>query len=156
LHDAKKADRFFVPAINIVEVVAILVCIFDFITKPYGLSYSSIIGIGLFVFGMTIYLNARLTLGRFFSEKLRLLPTHELVISGIYGYVRHPIYYGGMFLLLGFTLMLNSFLGFLIMLIYIPLILIRIPFEEKMLKDAFGQRYVDYMKRTKKLIPFLY
>jgi protein-S-isoprenylcysteine O-methyltransferase Ste14 len=145
-----------VPAINIVEGFAFLVSIFDFVTKPYSYSWFNIIGFILFVFGLVIYLKARLKLGRFFSEKLRLLKTHELVTSGIYGIIRHPIYTGGMLLLLGFTLILNSFLGFLIMLLYVPLILIRIPYEEKMLKEAFGQQYIDYMKRTKKLIPLLY
>ena len=156
MYDAKKADRFLVPAINVIEVSAILVCIWDFIVSPYRLSWINMIGVVLFVLGLAIYLNARLTLGRFFSEKLRLLQTHELVTIGIYGHIRHPIYTGGMFLLLGFALMLNSFLGFLIMLLYVPLILIRIPFEEKMLKEAFGQQYIDYMKRTKKLISLLY
>lgn len=70
-------------------------------------------------------------MGRFFSERLRLLQTHELVTSGIYGHIRHPIYTGEMFILLGFALMLNSFFGFLVMLLFVPLILMRIPFEKK-------------------------
>jgi len=156
LQEAKKADRFLVPTINIVESVAILVCIWEFIVNPYRFSWFNLVGLIAFVFGASIYLNARLTLGKFFSEKLRLLETHELVTSGIYGHIRHPIYFGGIFLLLGFTLMLNSLLGFLVMLLYVPLILIRIPFEEAMLKEAYGQRYSDYVKRTKKLVPLLY
>ena len=61
-----------------------------------------------------------------------------------------------MFLLLGFTVMLNSVFGFLIMLLYVPLILARIPFEEAMLKEAYCQQYADHERRTKKLIPLLY
>jgi len=156
LYEAKKADRFLVPAINIVETLAGLVSIWDFLYTTYSLSWFNVIGVISFVLGLIIYLKARTTLGRYFSEKLRLIQKHELVTNGIYGYVRHPIYTSGTLLLLGFTLMLNSFLGFLIMLLYVPLILIRIPFEEKMMKEAFGQQYIDYVKRTKKLIPLLY
>ena len=156
LQQAKKADRFLVPAINIVESVAALVSIWDFIVYPYRFSWFNIVGLISFVFGVSMYLKARLTLGNFFSEKLRLLETHKLVTSGIYRHIRHPIYTAEMLLLLGFTLMLNSLLGFLVMLLFVPLILIRIPFEEAMLKEACGQRYNDYIKQTKKLIPLLY
>ena len=156
LQQAKKADRFLVPAINIVETVATLVSIWDFIVYPYRFSWFNIVGLISFVSGVSMYLKARLTLGNFFSEKLRLLGTHKLVTSGIYRHIRHPIYTAEMLLLLGFTLMLNSLLGFLVMLLFVPLILIRIPFEEAMLKEARGQQYNDYIKQTKKLIPLLY
>ena len=156
LQQAKKADRFLVPAINIVESVAALVGIWDFIVYPYRFSWFNVVGLISFVFGVSMYLKARLTLGKFFSEKLRLLETHKLVTSGIYRHIRHPIYAAEMLLLLGFTLMLNSLLGFLVMLLFVPLILIRIPFEEAMLKEACSQQYNDYIKQTKKLIPLLY
>lgn len=144
------------PAINIVESVAVLVSIWGFIVYSYRLSWFNIAGLISFVFGASLYVKARLTLGKLFSDRLRLLETHKLVTSGIYKHIRHPIYTGEMFLLLGFTLLLNSLLGFLIMLIFVPLILIRIPFEEGMLSEAYGQQYSDYVKRTKKLIPLLY
>ena len=154
--NAEKADRILLPTINTVEIIAFLVSGWDFITTPYRFSWFNIAGLIFFLLGVTIYLNARHTLGKFFSEKLRVLESHELVTSGIYARVRHPIYIAGMLLLPGFTLMLNSLLGFFIMLLYVPLMLIRIPFEEEMLKNAFGQKYIEYMKHTKKLIPFLY
>ncbi len=156
LQKAKKTDRLIVPAANIVETAAILVSIWDFTFYPYRFSWFNIVGLIMFMFGVSLYIKARMTLGQFFSEKLRLLETHKLVTSGIYRYIRHPIYTAEMLLLLGFTLMLNSIFGFIVMLLFVPLILIRIPFEEAMLKEAFGQQYSDYMEQTKKLIPLLY
>ncbi len=153
---AKKADRFLVPAINIVETAGVLLTIWDFIVYPYRFSWFNIAGLISFAIGFSIYVKARVTLGKFFSEKLRLLETHQLVTSGIYKHIRHPIYTGEMLLLLGFTAMLNSLAGFLVMFVFVPLILVRIPFEEAMLKEACGQPYNDYAKQTKKLIPHIY
>ncbi len=152
---AKKADRFLVPAINMVETAAVLLTIWDFIAYPYHFSWFNIAGLIAFVLGVSIYIKARVTLGKFFSEKLRLLETHSLVTSGIYGHIRHPIYTGEILLLLGFTAMLNSIVGFLVMFLFIPLILVRIPFEEAMLREGCSQ-YDAYAKQTKKLIPHLY
>jgi protein-S-isoprenylcysteine O-methyltransferase Ste14 len=43
-----------------------------------------------------------------------------------------------------------------VMLLLIPYLLQRIKYEEKMLIEHFGDHYLEYMKRTKKLIPFVY
>ncbi len=155
LQRAKKADRLLVPTINGVETIAMFISIWNSIFNPYILSWLTLIGIASFVFGTFIYLKAKKTLGKYFSEKLRLLQDHKLVTSGIYSHIRHPIYSGEILLLLGFTLMLNSLPGFAIMLLFIPLILLRIPFEEAMLRETYPQ-YNDYIKQTKKLIPRLY
>lgn len=42
------------------------------------------------------------------------------------------------------------------MLLVVPLLLVRIPYEEEMLIETFGRQYVEYMKRSKNLIPFVY
>jgi protein-S-isoprenylcysteine O-methyltransferase Ste14 len=70
--------------------------------------------------------------------------------------VRHPYYAGSILYWPGLALLLNSFLGFALMLVVVFLLLVRIPYEEEMLMEAFGRQYAGYMKRTKKLIPFLY
>ena len=95
-------------------------------------------------------------MGRFFSKRLNLIEGHKLVTHGVYKYVRHPSYTGSILLWLGFTLLLNSILGFAAMLPLVILILIRIPFEEKMLINRFSLHYIEYVKRTKKLIPYIY
>jgi protein-S-isoprenylcysteine O-methyltransferase Ste14 len=101
-------------------------------------------------------LASRLTLGRLFSKRLNLIEGHKLVTLDVYKYVRHPSYTGSILYFLGLTLLLNSILGFIVMLLLVILILIRIPFEERMLINAFGQHYIEYVKRTKKLIPYVY
>jgi len=159
LHTTEKADKFIFPAINVVTYGALAISIWDLVVLQHGqysIGWVTIIGIVLFVSGLIIYLAARLTLGRLFSKRLNLIEGHKLVTYGIYKYVRHPSYTGSILFWLGFTLLLNSVLGFFVMLLLVLLILIRIPFEERMLIRAFCQQYIEYMKRTKKLIPFLY
>ena len=53
-------------------------------------------------------------------------------------------------------LVLSSVYGFLVMLGIVPLFLYRIGIEEKMLIEKFGDEYLQYMKRTRKLIPLIY
>jgi protein-S-isoprenylcysteine O-methyltransferase Ste14 len=159
MHSTERADNFLFPIITIIIMGALILSFWDFVVlqqSVYRFGWLNIIGFTLFTPGIIIYLVARLTLGRFFSKRLNLIEGHKLKTHGVYKYVRHPSYIGSILFWLGLTLLLNSTLGFLITLPSIILVLIRIPFEEKMLINAFGQRYIDYMKRTKKLIPHVY
>jgi len=56
----------------------------------------------------------------------------------------------------GIPLVFSSLYGFLITLALIPLILYRVEIEERMLIERLGDEYRAYMRRTKKLIPFIY
>ncbi len=159
IHSSERADNFLFPAMTIITFCALTISIWDFIILQQGiyrLGWLNVIGIAFFVPGTIIYLAARLTLGRFFSKRLNLIKGHKLVTHSVYKYVRHPSYTGSILFWLGLTLLLNSILGFMAMLPSVILVLIRIPFEEKMLMNEFGQQYIKYLKRTKKLIPYVY
>lgn len=159
IHTTERADKFLFPAITIVTLCALTISFWDFIVlqqSAYKFGWLDVIGLALFGPGIIIYLAARLALKKFFSKRLNLIEGHKLVTHGVYKYVRHPSYTGSILLWLGFTLLLNSILGFIVMLPSVILVLIRITFEEKMLIRAFGQQYIDFMKRTKKLIPYVY
>ncbi len=159
MHTTERADKFLFPAITIVTFCALIISFWDFIVlqqSVYRFGWLNVIGLALFGPGIIIYLAARLTLKNFFSKRLNLIEEHKLVTHGVYKYIRHPSYTGSILLWLGFTLLLNSIHGFIVMLPSVILVLIRIKFEEKMLIRAFGQQYIDFMKRTKKLIPYVY
>jgi len=53
-------------------------------------------------------------------------------------------------------MILGSLYGFILMLVPIPMLLYRIRIEEKALVSRFGQEYLDYASKTKKLIPYVY
>jgi protein-S-isoprenylcysteine O-methyltransferase Ste14 len=114
------------------------------------------VGVGMILSGIIIRIVAIGTLKKNFSSRLRIREGHTLVINGIYHWIRHPAYLGLILVLLGIPVIMSSVLGFLVMLLVVPLLLHRIKLEEAMLKGQFGAEYEEYMKRTKRLIPFLY
>ncbi len=79
-----------------------------------------------------------------------------LVRTGMYAYVRHPLYFASILLIGGLTLLFPSKSMLLVMGISYTYILIGSKLEERKLKMHFGQAYVDYAKEVKALIPFVY
>lgn len=114
------------------------------------------LGILMFIAGLLIRFVAIMALRRNFSGALRISEGHTLTTHGIFRYVRHPAYFGAMIMFIAVPIIVSSILGFLVMLLLIPYLLQRIKYEEKMLIEHFGDQYVEYQKRTRKLIPFVY
>lgn len=79
----------------------------------------------------------------------------ELVTTGIYKYIRHPIYSGIALMFLGSELIVQSYMVYIYLLIYIAAY-IQASWEEKLLISHFGEKYSTYMKRSKRFIPFLW
>jgi protein-S-isoprenylcysteine O-methyltransferase Ste14 len=115
-----------------------------------------LIGLMMVLAGVIIRLVAIATLKKNFSGLLRIREGHTLTTNGIYQWVRHPAYLGAILLFLGIPVMVSSVLGLLVMLLLVPYLLHRIKLEEKMLIGRFGAEYEDYMRHSKKLIPYLY
>jgi protein-S-isoprenylcysteine O-methyltransferase Ste14 len=78
-----------------------------------------------------------------------------LVTTGIYSVIRHPMYLGVITGLLGFSLYYSAYYTTLLNIPLIILFLFKIKFEERQLIEKFPD-YLTYMKKTKKLIPFIY
>jgi protein-S-isoprenylcysteine O-methyltransferase Ste14 len=115
-----------------------------------------IIGLIMLVAGVVIRFIAMATLKMNFSGLLRIREGHTLVTNGIYHWIRHPAYLGAILIFLAFPIMLSSPLGFMVMFLLVPYLMHRITLEEKMLVEHFGSEYQEYMKTSKRLIPFLY
>ncbi len=113
---------------------------------------------GLLLFGLGIVLlaTAMKTLGRFYTSYLEIQPNHDLVTTGLYRFVRHPGYLAEIMSMFGIGLSLSSLVGLAMAIVTVPLVLLRIKYEEKMLIDAFGDKYQAYKRRTRQLIPFIY
>ena len=81
-------------------------------------------------------------------------PTHRLVTGGIYGWVRNPIYLGGMFVLLGISLAGSSPFLFLLACLY-PVLLnfTVVRSEEDRMERDFGEAYREYKHRVPRWIP---
>jgi protein-S-isoprenylcysteine O-methyltransferase Ste14 len=114
--------------------------------------------IGLVVLvGSTLFtLWARWTLGKMWSSVPALREHHELHTNGPYRWTRHPIYTGILGMLLG-TVLIAGFGGAILgLLVFGGVFLVRIPREEKLMLQTFGEQYVRYQREVPRLVPFLH
>src|SRR4249919_1627006 len=114
-------------------------------------------GLVLFVAGLILRWWAIITLGRFFTVDVTIEKDHELVERGPFRILRHPSYSGVLLAFVGLALSLRNWAALLVILIPIGAAFIhRMNVEEDALSRALGLRYAEYMKRTKRLVPFIY
>lgn len=114
-------------------------------------------GVGLFVAGLLVRWWAIITLGRFFTVDVTIEKDHEVVERGPFRLVRHPSYSGVLLAFIGFALTLGNWAALLIVLLPIFVAFTyRMKVEEEALAAALGSRYTAYMRRTKRLVPFVY
>jgi protein-S-isoprenylcysteine O-methyltransferase Ste14 len=96
------------------------------------------------------------TLGRNWSVSLEVRATHTLVTDGVYSRVRHPMYTAFWLWALAQALLLPNWVAGLSGLVgFGTLYGLRVGREEKLMLDSFGDAYVDYMRRTGRLVPGL-
>ena len=90
------------------------------------------------------------------SRTIEVQHNQQVVSTGLYGIVRHPMYSATLLLFLSMPLVLASPWSFAIMLLYIPIIALRIRNEEQVLEREL-KGYTEYKQRVKyKLIPFIW
>jgi protein-S-isoprenylcysteine O-methyltransferase Ste14 len=144
---------------GIILTSGLLVSLADFIIVQkivYHFDLTSLVGLVFLLAGLWLRAQATRTLGRYFSPDVRILPEHELIRVGVYKYVRHPIYLGTLLAFFSVPLLFHSLYGFLVMVLKIPLTIYRIRIEEQALLEKFGDEYRDYIKNSKRLIPYVY
>jgi protein-S-isoprenylcysteine O-methyltransferase Ste14 len=95
-------------------------------------------------------------LGPLFSTFVTIQKEHRLVTSGLYRFVRHPIYTGSLLAVVGIFLVFRSRLVWGALPLYGLGTLWRIHDEERLLLAAFGEEFRRYRARTWRLLPFVY
>ncbi len=109
----------------------------------------------LFLFGYMLYAEV-LRENSYLSRTVEVQENQKVIDTGLYGIVRHPMYMSTLIIFLSMPLVLGSFVSFVIMLVYIPIIAKRIRNEEKVLEEGL-EGYSDYKKRVKnKVVPFIW
>jgi len=113
-------------------------------------------GLAVLLIGAGVSIWAELTLGRFLNWQVQVLPDHNIVDKGPYRLIRHPMYTGQIVSFIGLGLAMQSWAAILVVLVASGIRYgIRIRVEERLLVSKLGNNYVQYMKRTKRLIPFI-
>jgi protein-S-isoprenylcysteine O-methyltransferase len=115
--------------------------------------------LGCTVFGLGLVLRwySIIYLGRFFTVNVAIHSGHEIIDTGPYKHIRHPSYTGALLAFLGLALSLTNWVS--LALVMVPIVLAfsrRISIEETALASALGSPYINYMRRTKRLAPFVY
>jgi protein-S-isoprenylcysteine O-methyltransferase Ste14 len=113
------------------------------------------LGIVLAFAGIALRLYSVWFLGRSFTCEVSTAPGQTVVDRGPYRLLRHPSYAGGLLTIFGLLLSVTNLLAFTGFLVALAGYANRIRVEERVLAAELGEPYRQYMKRTKRLIPFL-
>jgi protein-S-isoprenylcysteine O-methyltransferase Ste14 len=117
----------------------------------------SAIGVLLLAGALVLFHLTHKQLGRNWSVTLNTRKSHKLIDTGLYAYVRHPMYSAFWLLALAQAfLMPNWFAGLAGPIGWGTLFFLRVGREEMLMIDTFGEEYRRYMARTKRVVPGLY
>lgn len=158
--DKKKQDKGSLAFIWIVIIVCINIAAIVAIKTPYIIMPGPLmnrIGLSVILLGMILRFVSIMQLGRLFTVVVTIRKDHQIKKDGLYGLLRHPAYAGSLLSFLGFGLSVNNWLALAI--IFIPVLIVfiyRMNVEEKMLTAQFGEEYTVYMKRTRRILPWVY
>jgi protein-S-isoprenylcysteine O-methyltransferase Ste14 len=114
-------------------------------------------GLGLMVVGIAVRMKAIHTLARYFTVDVSIQEEHRLVDRGLYRTIRHPAYAGSLLSFLGLGMAFGNWLTLIV--IFLPILftfIYRMDIEERLLTAELGNQYIDYIKRTKRVIPGIY
>jgi protein-S-isoprenylcysteine O-methyltransferase Ste14 len=114
------------------------------------------VGAILTLAGILCAILARYTLGRNWSAVVTVKQDHELIQYGPYRVVRHPIYSSFLLAILGTAIAFGRLRDFLALLLSTLGWKIKSLGEERFMQNQFGDRYAEYMRRVRGLIPFVW
>ncbi len=105
--------------------------------------------------GIAFAIWARVWIAGNWSSDVTLKRDHELIVSGPYACVRHPIYTGILLALTGTTLAVGELRGLLAVVLACAAFWRKLGIEEAVMRRQFGEAYVRYAERVPALIPFV-
>jgi len=154
--ETRPIQRVLVCSIFIVPAAALVVSALDWrLVWSNAPIWVIVLGNALVAFG--IYLTFLvLQQNRYAAATVETSQGQTVISTGLYGFVRHPMYLGGLISYAGTPLALGSYCGLLVIVVMIPVLMLRITDEEKMLVDEL-KGYEDYRHKVKfRLIPAIW
>ncbi len=150
------SDKFIMPVLTLGFIGAFILPIFDYRYQwsiiPFAVEIVGLVvlNIGLVIMEIAMVQNA------YASKLLDINKDQELIDTGLYGHVRHPLYSGAILMILGVPIALGSWISLIPAVIGVLALLIRIKFEEEMLIKGMDV-YDEYRTRLiYKIIPKIY
>lgn len=143
-------------AVVILPLVAIFTPLLEFADYPlHPVAFT--LGVVVLCPGLWLFYRSHADLGKNWSISLEIREDHRLVSSGVYRLIRHPMYTAIFLQASAQTFLLPNWLaGPSCLLAFLLMFVFRVGREEQMMHKIFGAAYADYMKQTKRLIPYLW
>ncbi len=114
-----------------------------------------IVAVGLFLIGYVMYAFV-LKQNAYLSRTIKVEANQKVISTGVYGVVRHPMYFATLLMFLPMPLILGSFYGLIAFTLYPVIIVIRLLNEEKVLCCELDG-YKEYQDKVRyRLIPFIW
>ncbi len=113
------------------------------------------LGAAVTIAGLLFAVWARVHLGRNWSRSVTIKQDHELINTGPYAVVRHPIYTGILTGLLGTAIAISQVRGFIAFVLFFLAFWIKLRMEEQWMRSQFGEAYAAYARKTAALVPYL-
>jgi protein-S-isoprenylcysteine O-methyltransferase Ste14 len=110
---------------------------------------AALVGVGCFLATVVCWMR----LGRNWSMAVVPGQKTELVRAGLYGIVRHPIYALSMALMLCSVVVVPTWPMLILTVLHLPFMAIKARSEERFLREAHGERYLSYCRRTGRFFP---
>ena len=115
------------------------------------------IGAVLVVLGLIIRIASILTLRQYFTYSVAKVENHKLIETGLYKIIRHPGYLGQLLIFAVVSIAISNWASILLMMVPVAIgYIYRIHVEEKFMLAQLGEGYLQYQKRTKRIIPLIY
>ena len=138
-------------------IIALVAAFFPLLPLPGGRPLQLNVGAALILSCLVLRAWAMGKLGASFTSAVMTRAGQKLITDGPYKFVRHPAYSGALLFYLGLGTASGSVVGLgLIMIVTVYAFHRRMQVEERVLSSWFGEEYIAYMNKTKRIIPFLY
>jgi len=113
------------------------------------------LGAAITITGLLFAVWAREHLGLNWSRSVTIKKDHELITTGPYAVVRHPIYTGILIGFFGMAIAISQVRGFIVFVFIFIALWLKLRMEEQWMRSQFGETYADYSRQTAALVPFI-
>lgn len=112
------------------------------------------LGVAVLALALFVFARGHADLKKNWSPTLEIYEGHDLVTGGIYGVIRHPMYASQWLFNIAQALLLQNWIaGLAGLVVFVPFYWLRVHEEEKLMLDAFGEKYRKYMQTTGRVLP---
>jgi protein-S-isoprenylcysteine O-methyltransferase len=159
-HREKKSEKFHV--VETFSMAAVIIIFFNILQSGFGSFrpepaawiFLEILGFILTAAGVTLHIWSKMAIGRYWSDQIEILKDHNIVTTGPYAIVRHPMYSSIILWMAGTSLMFANYCGFIFSaVVFVPMMIWRAGSEDKELKKLDPTAFGIYCRDVSMLLP---